>query len=72
MQEKVLVLDIDGTLTNSKKEITEATKQGIWNILQHGHKVILASGRPTPGMRLQDRRGSVPENTAPVYRAQIV
>ena len=31
MQEKVLVLDIDGTLTNSKKEITEATKQGIWN-----------------------------------------
>ena len=47
MQEKVLVLDIDGTLTNSKKEITEATKQGIWNILQHGHKVILASGRPT-------------------------
>ena len=24
MQEKVLVLDIDGTLTNSKKEITEA------------------------------------------------
>ena len=51
MQEKVLVLDIDGTLTNSKKEITEATKQGIWNILQHGHKVILASGRPDPGMR---------------------
>ena len=51
MQEKVLVLDIDGTLTNSKKEITESTKQGIWNILQHGHKVILASGRPTPGMR---------------------
>ena len=45
---KSLVLDIDGTLTNSKKEITEATKQGIWNILQHGHKVILASGRPTP------------------------
>ena len=51
MQEKVLVLDIDGTLTNSKKEITEATKQGIWNILQHGHKVILASGRPSPGLR---------------------
>ena len=45
MQEKVLVVDIDGTLTNSKKEITEATKQGIWNILQHGHKVILASGQ---------------------------
>lgn len=48
---KVLVLDIDGTLTNSKKEITEATKQAIWQIMDEGHKVILASGRPTPGMR---------------------
>ena len=51
MQEKVLVLDIDGTLTNSKKEITPNTKKGIQTILEHGHKVILASGRPTPGMR---------------------
>ena len=51
MSEKVLVLDIDGTLTNSKKEITEATKQAIWTTMERGHKVILASGRPTPGMR---------------------
>lgn len=51
MKEKVLVLDIDGTLTNSEKEITPATKQGIQLIMERGHKVILASGRPTPGMR---------------------
>lgn len=51
MEEKVLVLDIDGTLTNSQKEITPATKRGIQMVLEHGHKVILASGRPTPGMR---------------------
>jgi hypothetical protein len=51
MGQKVLVLDIDGTLTNSDKEITPATKQGIINIMERGHKVILASGRPTPGMR---------------------
>lgn len=51
MKEKVLVLDIDGTLTNSKKEISAATKAGIQGVLQRGHKVILASGRPTPGMR---------------------
>ena len=50
-EEKVLVLDIDGTLTNSEKEITAATKAGIQNILKRGHQVILASGRPTPGMR---------------------
>lgn len=51
MDEKVLVLDIDGTLTNSQKEISPSTKQGIINTLRRGHKVILASGRPTPGMR---------------------
>lgn len=48
---KVLVLDIDGTLTNSKKEITENTKKGILHIMERGHIVILASGRPTPGMK---------------------
>ena len=51
MNEKVLVLDIDGTLTNSRKEITPATKRGIQETMMRGHKVILASGRPTPGMR---------------------
>lgn len=51
MTEKILVLDIDGTLTNSQKEISPATKAGLKNIMERGHKVILASGRPTPGMR---------------------
>ena len=51
MAKKVLVLDIDGTLTNSKKEITKETKEAIWGAIERGHKVMLASGRPTPGMR---------------------
>lgn len=55
MKKKVLVLDIDGTLTNSKKEISPATKEAIQNIMEQGHKVILASGRPTPGMRRYER-----------------
>lgn len=50
-EEKVLVLDIDGTLTNSEKQITPSTKAGLQEIMKRGHKVILASGRPTPGMR---------------------
>lgn len=54
-EEKVLVLDIDGTLTNSQKEISENTKRGIRTVLEHGHKVILASGRPTPGMRRYEK-----------------
>lgn len=48
---KALVLDIDGTLTNSKKEISAATRQAIQELMMRGQKVILASGRPTPGMR---------------------
>ena len=48
---KMLVLDIDGTLTNSQKEITPETKKAIIAIQERGHKVMLASGRPTPGMR---------------------
>lgn len=48
---KALVLDIDGTLTNSQKNITPATKEAIQDLMKQGHKVVLASGRPTPGMR---------------------
>ncbi len=55
MSDKVLVLDIDGTLTNSRKEISPATKAGIINIMERGHKVILASGRPTPGMHRYEK-----------------
>lgn len=55
MEKKVLVLDIDGTLTNSKKEITDNTRQAIWDAVMRGHKVMLASGRPTPGMYRYER-----------------
>lgn len=51
MDDKILVLDIDGTLTNSQKEISPTTKAGLINIMERGHRIILASGRPTPGMR---------------------
>lgn len=50
MKKKALVLDIDGTLTNSRKEITSLTRKKIQNIQKMGHVVILASGRPTKGM----------------------
>ena len=48
---KLLVLDIDGTLVDSKKRITPKTKAAIHKMLQMGHQVCLASGRPTPGIR---------------------
>ena len=43
MDYKVLVLDIDGTLTNSKKEITSKTKKALRKAYEKGVKVVLAS-----------------------------
>ena len=51
MAYEILVLDIDGTLTTSEKTITKETLEAIHNIQERGHKVVLASGRPTPGIR---------------------
>ena len=50
MKYEMLVLDLDGTLTNSRKEITPATKQALIEIQEAGKKVVLASGRPTCGV----------------------
>ena len=50
MKYKLLVLDIDGTLTNEKKEITGHTKHTILRMQKAGVKVVLASGRPTYGV----------------------
>ena len=49
MKYKVLVFDIDGTLTNSKKEITPATKAAIERASRAGCTIAIASGRPYPG-----------------------
>ena len=45
MKYQVIVLDLDGTLTNSKKEITPPTRDALIEIQQNGKKVVLASGR---------------------------
>lgn len=50
MAYEVLVLDIDGTLTNSKKEITQKTLDAVIRAQEEGIKVVIASGRPTPGI----------------------
>ena len=52
MKKKVLVLDIDGTLTNSRKEISPKTREALIKIQEMGHIVALASGRPTGGLRM--------------------
>ena len=50
MKYKVIALDIDGTLTNSEKVITEKTKKALFDFQRNGGKIILASGRPEHGI----------------------
>lgn len=50
MDYQILALDLDGTLTNSKKEISAATLRALIDIQEQGKKVVLASGRPTKGI----------------------
>lgn len=50
MKYKLLVLDLDGTLTNTKKEITPNTLQTLTEAQEQGIKIVLASGRPTYGV----------------------
>jgi Cof subfamily protein (haloacid dehalogenase superfamily) len=47
---KAIVLDIDGTLLNNEKQISKRTKDALIHAQKEGIKVVLASGRPTPGM----------------------
>lgn len=47
---KAILLDIDGTLTNSKKEITPETLTALKNAQDRGIRLVLASGRPAKGL----------------------
>ncbi|MGN1411864.1 MAG: Cof-type HAD-IIB family hydrolase [Oscillospiraceae bacterium] len=48
---KIIFLDIDGTLTNSKKIITEKTLNTLIKVQQDGIILALASGRPDKGIK---------------------
>lgn len=50
MKYKLLVLDLDGTLTNAKKEITPRNLEALIRVQEQGIHLVLASGRPTYGI----------------------
>ena len=47
---KMIALDLDGTLNNDEKKITEKTREALLSVQQHGVTVVLASGRQAPGL----------------------
>lgn len=42
----LIAVDLDGTLLNDEKIITEKTKQILFEAQQNGHKVVISTGRP--------------------------
>ena len=64
MEYKLIAMDLDGTLNNDQKIITEKTKQALMDAQKAGIRLALASARPSPGLykerdilRLQDHQG---------------
>ena len=64
MKYKLIAMDLDGTLNNDQKIITEKTKAALMAVQRGGIRLALASARPSPGLfkerdilRLQDYQG---------------
>ena len=47
--EKLIAVDIDGTLLTDDKKISEKNKEVLKKIREAGHKLVIASGRDYSG-----------------------
>jgi len=50
MKYQMIVLDLDGTLMNTRNEISTRTQNALAELQKRGGKVVLASGRPVTGV----------------------
>lgn len=50
MEYKLIAMDLDGTLNNDQKVITEKTKAALMEAQKKGIRLALASARPSPGL----------------------
>lgn len=48
---KLVAIDIDGTLLNSKRELTDVVKTTIKKATEQGIKIVLCTGRPLQGVQ---------------------
>lgn len=47
---KLIAVDVDGTLINDERKITEKTRMALIEAQKQGHKVVIASGRSPKGV----------------------
>lgn len=50
MAYRLIAMDLDGTLNNDEKHITQATKEALMQAQHSGIRLALASARPSPGL----------------------
>lgn len=55
MSTKILFLDLDGTLLNDQKEITDPDRTALYDALAMGHRVVINTGRPLSGAIAQNK-----------------
>ena len=77
---KLVAIDMDGTLLNSKKELLEETKQYFRDFHNKGTEtlLVLCTGRPESGIRpylkdlgyLEENHYSISQNGANIYESQ--
>ena len=58
MKYKLIVLDLDGTLTNSKKEITLRNKEALIRVQEQGVRLVLASGSADSSCPITEEKSS--------------
>ncbi len=51
---KILFLDLDGTLLNDDKEITQGNRAALQKAIEMGHRVVITTGRPLPSAKIQN------------------
>ena len=57
---KTILFDLDGTLLNSKKEISESNKNAVQKLYLAGHKIVIATARPPRSIDSKIKKLGVP------------
>ena len=56
----LFAFDLDGTLLNSKKEISEANQGALQKLYLAGHKIVIATARPPRSIDSKIKKIEVP------------
>ena len=74
MSIKLVAVDIDGTLLNTKREVTPEVFSAVQDAKAAGVKIVIATGRPIPGVRnlLEELHLNEPGNYVITFNGGLV